>query len=242
MIDLEADYILIDLSAGNSYTVLDLFLAADTGLIVINPDPLSILNGFHFIKNALFRKLLQTFKIYPDIHRLIEEAENRDYHTDPSVIESLKNELKKTNREVCKRMESMITNFTPAIIINGYKNSDDEIRGLAVVAAAKKVLNLSVGYLGYLHYDKSVPAAVREGLTFLAYNSKNHISRDLIHIIKNGILNNGPEKRRSVRPLKQLSENLRSNGISPVICTYDCQYWEICEFKKGGFPCIVGKL
>jgi len=241
MMDLEADYVLVDLGAGNNYCVLDLFLAADSGVVVVTPDTLSVLNGFHFLKNAFYRKLLQTFKVDKKVHQLIVEAEGKDHHTEPSVIVQLLERLKKKNRVAHTRLKSLMEQFKPSLIINGYTSSEDEIKGLAVVTAAKKLLNIHVRYLGYQHYDKSVPAAVKEGMPFIMLNAKSRVSRDCMRILKEGILEEKPGKA-SLKTFKQISGKLTQEGVNPTICTYDCQFWELCEFKKGGFPCVVRKL
>ena len=60
---IDADFVIMDLGAGTNYNVLDLFLAADQGIVLINPDPLSILDGYNFVKQAFYRKLMKkTFR------------------------------------------------------------------------------------------------------------------------------------------------------------------------------------
>jgi flagellar biosynthesis protein FlhG len=58
---LDADFIVIDLGAGSHYAILDLFLEADLGIVLINPDPLSILESYNFVKQSFYRKLLREF-------------------------------------------------------------------------------------------------------------------------------------------------------------------------------------
>ena len=55
--NLDVDYVLLDLGAGTAFNVLDFFLVADTGIVVMLPEPTSIENAYRFIKSAFFRRL-----------------------------------------------------------------------------------------------------------------------------------------------------------------------------------------
>ena len=54
---LDVDHVFLDLGAGSAFNVLDFFLAADRGIMVIVPEPTSIENAYHFMKAAFFRAL-----------------------------------------------------------------------------------------------------------------------------------------------------------------------------------------
>src|SRR4051794_37938704 len=54
---LPVDYVVVDLGAGTGFNVLDFFLVADTGIVVLLPEPTSIENAYRFIKAAFFRRL-----------------------------------------------------------------------------------------------------------------------------------------------------------------------------------------
>jgi len=54
---LEADYILVDLGAGNSLSVLDFFLMSDGGILVVTPEPTSMENAYRFLKKRLLPKI-----------------------------------------------------------------------------------------------------------------------------------------------------------------------------------------
>ncbi len=54
---LPADHVILDLGAGSSFNVLDFFLAARHGLLVVIPEATSVENAYHFLKAAFFRKL-----------------------------------------------------------------------------------------------------------------------------------------------------------------------------------------
>ncbi|HCF59957.1 MAG TPA: ATP-binding protein, partial [Myxococcales bacterium] len=61
---LDVDYAILDLGAGTNYNVLDFFLIADHGLLVLVPEPTSVENGYRFIKAAFFRRLANVQAVY----------------------------------------------------------------------------------------------------------------------------------------------------------------------------------
>ena len=50
---LDVDDVLLDLGAGSAFNVLDFFLLARRGLVVVTPEPTAIENAEHFLKAAL---------------------------------------------------------------------------------------------------------------------------------------------------------------------------------------------
>jgi len=58
---LDADFILVDLGAGTAYNTLDFFVISNEGVIVCNPEPQAKIDAYAFIKNAVYRRFLQTF-------------------------------------------------------------------------------------------------------------------------------------------------------------------------------------
>jgi len=59
---LEADFIVLDLGAGASFTTMDFFLFAPNKICVLTPQITSIQNAYGFIKASLYRGLMQVFR------------------------------------------------------------------------------------------------------------------------------------------------------------------------------------
>jgi flagellar biosynthesis protein FlhG len=56
---LPCDLVIVDLGAGTNFNTLDLYLAADLGIVVTTPEPTALQNCFAFIKTAALRDLEQ---------------------------------------------------------------------------------------------------------------------------------------------------------------------------------------
>ena len=72
---LDADYILLDLGAGTSFNILDFFLFADHGILVVLPEPTAIENAYRFIKSAFYRRFKKVVTAYSKFYAHDEKSE-----------------------------------------------------------------------------------------------------------------------------------------------------------------------
>ncbi len=240
---IDADFIILDLGAGSSYYVMDFFLVADYGIVMINPETLSILDGYNFVKKALFRKLAKTFKVHQEISELINESANDNTHCENTVVQNLLEKVNNLDRGMAEKMEKFINGFHPMLIINKVDKPKDENKGLAVMVAAKKMLSIEMEYIGFIHKDNSVEESVEENIPFIFRNSKSQASKDLGKLILQNILNNGKMQsiRKQQKLVKEIRQKWKEDG-SGEICSVQCLYWDVCQFKEGGHYCVVRKL
>jgi len=155
----DADYLVLDLGAGTAFNTLDFFLLADTGLLVLLPEPTSVENAYRFVKAAFFRKLQYLEDQYgisalvDDMLSTREGAVRTPYEfvarvkaQDPGVGEGLERELK---------------DFRVHLVVNQVRTTADNNVGQAVVSAWKKFFGLEMSFLGSVRYDDEAWKAVR---------------------------------------------------------------------------------
>ena len=239
---LKTDFIIIDLGAGTSYNVLDLFLAADMGIVLVNPDPLSILEGYNFMKQAFYRKLIKALKQYNGPLEVIKEYARWEIHKEPLTVESLLEKVTEMDHDAGQKMKSILEDFHPRLLINMLKDSKDETNGLAVKIATKDLLSLDVEYLGSVHTDNIVHESLEKMIPFISYDPKSTASRDLANIIISKILHAGRFRAIRDRKIIRKSREKWSFHKHEAICTVKCIYWEECEYRNGGYPCKLQHL
>lgn len=157
---LDVDYVLIDLGAGTSFNVLDFFLVADTGIVVLLPEPTSIENAYRFIKAAFFRRLQM---LAPDDHfaEVVGAAlAPRDGALSKGPWDVV-SELRLRDPEAATRLEQGLTGFHPWLVVNQARTRADFDVGPTVAAAWKKFFGLDLGFLGAVHHDDAVWQSVR---------------------------------------------------------------------------------
>ena len=181
---LDVDYVLLDLGAGTSFNVLDFFLIADTGIVVMLPEPTSIENAYRFIKAAFFRRL-QNVAPKDDFAQLISTA------LAPRPGEMAKSpwdvvaELRQTDAEKAARLEQAIGGFHPWLVVNQARTRADWDVGPTVASAWKKFFGLELGYLGAIAHDDAVWQAVRSRKSLMTSAPDSGAAQAVLRVAEN---------------------------------------------------------
>ena len=240
-----ADFVVVDLGAGTDYLVLDVFLAADTPLLVTTPDPLALQNAFNLLKVAIIHYLRQLGSPVLKEAGVLGGNGRPDhlllYQSLPQAIEKFRDE----QPEVVELVESALKRLRPQIILNQVHDPKDTKEAGALQVAARELLGLEVGYLGYIPWDEHVLEAVKSYRPFLVADPSSPSSRNLARLIAVKLLGKdfvtGFFTRRKLRAeAKSLAEEKPAREAkSEIICSVRCPYWGDCEFQVGGQPCPV---
>jgi flagellar biosynthesis protein FlhG len=181
---LDVDYVLLDLGAGTTFNVLDFFLVADTGIVVMLPEPTSIENAYRFIKAAFFRRL-QALAPDDDFAQMVGGAlAPRDGKLGRTPWEVVA-ELRKSDAEKASRLEQALGGFRPWVIVNQARTRADFDVGPTVAAAWKKFFGLELGYLGAVSHDDSVWQAVRARRSLLDLFPESAASSGVLRVAEN---------------------------------------------------------
>jgi len=229
---LPADYVLLDLGGGTNYHVLDFFIAADASVVLVTPDPLSILEAYHFIKQAFFRKLTHTFKNQGKVTEIIHQYAHADSQNRHANVDNMMTEIRLMHAALADKIQEVQRRFRPKLLINRLRKRSDENDCMAVIRAAKELLLIDVEYWGAIHDDSVVYDSLMANQPFISYHSKSRVSRDLATIIITKMLKRAHLPDHSPKDITK-----GSNAIQEKICSVHCTYWETCEFRHGGYPC-----
>lgn len=238
-----ADYVILDLGAGTSYNTLDFFLAADLGVVVVKPDPLSIIESYNFVKLAVFRQLAKIIRSHKETVDLVKQVARSESHRKSATITDLVEEVRGINAELSADIEAFLNDFHPMILINMLHNSKEEKNILSIQVAARELLSVEMGFLGVVHDDQMVRDSLNELVPFIAYQPDGKASKDLMDIVIKNLLHK--QRFDSIKIKRALRRQLKQGSHGEkhaAICSVKCMYWEECEFKNGGFPCELQEL
>jgi flagellar biosynthesis protein FlhG len=157
---LSADFVLMDLGAGTHSSVLDYFLVADRGVLVLAPEPTSVENAYTFLRAAFYRRL-RLAMVGHGVRQLVTEAMDQRNERGIRTPLDLLREIEGIDSEEAQRFVDTMRTFRPRIVVNGVQSAEDVKLGFAVASVCRKYFGIDADYLGYVNYDEEVRRSVR---------------------------------------------------------------------------------
>jgi len=149
------------LGAGNALNVLDFFLMADGGILVVTPEPTSIENSYRFLKSAFYRRLRSAVSS-PEAKALIDGASDRKNELGIQNPTDLIEAMARIGEEEARRVTQEVEHFHPNLILNQVRTKKDIEVGFSIRSACKKYFGIHLHYLGYIVYDQEVSHSIRK--------------------------------------------------------------------------------
>lgn len=156
---LDADHLFLDLSAGSAFNVLDFFLAARQGIVVVVPEPTSLENAYHFLKAAFFRSLSRATRhpaVRMAVEQVIKQRDQLDVHSPRELIAR----VLEVDRVAGKALEDRTQAFSPLLIVNQARTAEHRSVGHDIALACREYLGTKVEYIGAVARDEAVHTAV----------------------------------------------------------------------------------
>ncbi|MBM3294831.1 MAG: MinD/ParA family protein [Candidatus Aminicenantes bacterium] len=166
ILKINAQNVLIDLGAGSHLNTLDAFLIADKMVVVLVPEVIAIENMYHFIKNALFRKVKAVLKEY-GFKEIVQHVWDRRQEFGIRNLKELIDHLKGSFSFIGTILDNELSRFRVALILNMVRNKQDIFLGTAVKSVLLKYLGVGIEYVGYVEYNDAVWRSVRERKPFM---------------------------------------------------------------------------
>jgi flagellar biosynthesis protein FlhG len=210
---LDADEVVIDLAAGSSFNVLDFFVAANQGLIVVTPELTSIENAYHFLKAAWFRSMRVAAKersVREALVQAIAEGRERGGLTAKGLVGEVTKIDPAAGRILARRARS----FNAALVVNRVASWEDRSLAEQIAHDAREALGARIRALDGLEYDESVPAALKEGKQVLERFPDSPFSQDLSAMVERLLwpdltsASSSPAARRPGESLRRLRQAL----------------------------------
>lgn len=179
---LDCDYLIIDLGAGTHLTILDLFLLSPQGIIVTAPTVTATLNGYLFLKNAVFRLMANSFKKNSKAFQFLEKLKNDSSSLQKLYIPKLVEQIRSIDPESATNFEERMAQFHPRLIINMIDEPKDADKALKIRRSCQQYLGLEVESLGVMYKDSLQDKALSSRLPVVVYKPKSLISQAIYRI------------------------------------------------------------
>ncbi|MFK7992386.1 MAG: helix-turn-helix domain-containing protein [Sandaracinaceae bacterium] len=155
---LDADYVVVDLGAGTSSTLLDFHLASELSVFVTLPEPTAVENTYRFLRYAFVRFLRRHVKD-DETRRALARQLNEMGGAPPPL--DLWRRLEDEGHPLADPVREWMESFSPAVVLNQTRLRADLELGEAIRSAARRRLGVHVDYLGHIDYDDTVWSCVR---------------------------------------------------------------------------------
>jgi flagellar biosynthesis protein FlhG len=158
---LEADFTILDLSAGTHTSTLDFFLMAERHVVAMTPDPTSIENAYRFMRAAFYRKI-KRYEKQMQLESLIGDLMRNATENKIRVPSDLLNQIIRREPKKGVELRDIMDRLSFDIVLNETRSTKDIQLGQSIASVSKKYFGLHASFLGSLDYDNAVWHALRK--------------------------------------------------------------------------------
>ncbi|MDD5790409.1 MAG: P-loop NTPase [Spirochaetia bacterium] len=180
--NLNCDYLIIDLGAGTHLTILDLFLLSPQGIVVTAPTVTATLNGYLFLKNAVFRLMANSFKKNSPAAKYLEKLKNDSSSLQRLYIPKMLEALREVDPESAAAFETRMQQFRPRLIMNMIDEPKDADKALKIRRSCQQYLGIDIESLGVMYRDGLQDKALSSKLPVVIYKPNSVISQAIYRI------------------------------------------------------------
>lgn len=175
---LNKHYVIVDLGGGSHNNTIDTFLMADKMITILEPEIIAVENMYHFIKNALFRKLRMSLKEY-GFKEIVELMWERREKYKIKSLRELIDCLKDSFSYIGDILDKELSDFKIYLILNKIRSSQDIFIGSSMKSIFMKYLGVNTQFVGFIEYDDSVWRSIRERRPFMLNYSVSRCAKEI---------------------------------------------------------------
>ena len=155
------DHVFIDLGAGTAFNVLDFFLVARQGILVVVPEATSVENAYFFVKAAYFRKLKRA-QPREQVKAAIDQVMKGEARRSVRTPRDLMAQVMVVDAEAGAALMEEASTFSPSVIVNRVERSEQSRLGAEMGSACRDYFGINLRCLGTLPFDNLVRRSVDE--------------------------------------------------------------------------------
>lgn len=164
---LPGDFVLLDLGAGASITVMDFFLTSPVSLVVMLPERPAVENAYNFLKNALFRALLRILRGNSACESALAEYQVRSRGPGAMNLDELCDSLDAALAGTGDKARRIAGRWRPKLVLNRVRRVEDFEFASKLEGWARRDLGLSLEVMAFLPEDEVLHLAHAKGVPAL---------------------------------------------------------------------------
>jgi flagellar biosynthesis protein FlhG len=149
ILGLSCDIVLVDLGAGTSLNVLDLFSIADRGILTIVPEPTALENCYRFLNAAFLRRLQnlgRTLGYLPTVNLALDPR----WRSHPRRPDQILEEIRRIDWCAAEALSNHMEAFRPCLVINQARDHQDARLGSLVQTTSERFLGIPTRHVGVI--------------------------------------------------------------------------------------------
>jgi flagellar biosynthesis protein FlhG len=182
ILELDADYVLIDLGSGTASGVLDYFLISNSGFVVTTTQTVSILNAYGFLKNLVFRFLMRALasnKVASSYLKKIVKERRPD--SAPSCQEIIE-EIHGKDRETGEKVRMYLSVLKPKLVVNMVRSPEELDIVEKLRDTVQKNLMIEIECMGIVFHDPQVEKSFADHAPLVAASGDALASKEIERI------------------------------------------------------------
>jgi flagellar biosynthesis protein FlhG len=174
---LDAEVIVLDLGAGAHYNVVDFFLLATHGILVVTPEPTSVENAYRFLKVAFLRRI-KNAGLGEDMRgaALGTTADGGSQARTPAALIA---EVIRQTPAVAEVLHRLMASFRPHLVVNQVRGLGDLALGESMSQVSRRLLGVRLDLLGHVHHCELLARAIRTRLPVVPENLGREVVADI---------------------------------------------------------------
>ena len=178
----DADYLILDLGAGTHQIILDLFLLSPQGIVVTAPTVTATLNGYLFLKNAVFRLMNNTFGKTSKAAKYLARLKKDSNAMQRLYIPKLIQEIQSVDPDNAALFLRRVQQFRPRLILNMIDDPKDADRAQKIRRSCLQYLGIDLEHLGVMYRDNLQDKALASRLPVTVYKPQSVLSQAIFRI------------------------------------------------------------
>jgi flagellar biosynthesis protein FlhG len=182
ILDIDADYIIIDLGSGTNPTILDFFLISNSGFVVTSPQTTSILNSYGFLKALLFRFFLRVFAEQNEIIKYLRSVMKEKKPGASTPFSEILQKINRIDGKAGEKADNYMRILQPKVVVNLAKTPEDLFIVEKLRDLIHESLSLDVECMGMVYSDTAVDDALSAKRLLTEFDRDSIAGRDVERI------------------------------------------------------------
>ncbi|MEI6874842.1 MAG: MinD/ParA family protein, partial [Spirochaetota bacterium] len=182
LLSVDADYLVLDLGAGTGSSILDFFLMSSQGIVVTTPTLTATLNGYLFIKNAVFRLLYSSFGTRSKAYEYLESLRRDGTSLQKAYVPAILAKIAEIDPDRHRIATERLARFRPRLLLNMLDEPKEAEKAQKIRRSCQDYLTVDLEHLGVLYRDEMQDIALGSRIPIIRYKPQAIFSQAVYRI------------------------------------------------------------